>query len=168
MARAPALQAGGRGFEPHILHEGRGRFRAAGSLTCWEESEIIEKRETSRVRFRRSREGLRRFRDKRARAHGGCLWLPEAMKGAAGSDIPRGGASGLRSAGTRMGQPAMRRHGTRRLAGANPANRNIQVAGGEENKSDPPSSGERKGASPNRVRRGARGVVGPAWRKKRR
>ena len=49
MARAPALQAGGRGFEPHILHEGRGCFRAAGSLTCWEESEIIERRETRRV-----------------------------------------------------------------------------------------------------------------------
>ena len=45
---------------------------------------------------------------------------------------------------------------------ANPTNRNIPVVGGEENKSDPPSSGERKGASPNRGRRGARGVAGPA------
>ena len=29
------------------------------------------------------------------RAHGGCLWLTEAKKGAAGSEMPRGGASGL-------------------------------------------------------------------------
>ena len=61
-----------------------------------------------------------------------------------------------------MGQPAARRRGIRRLAEANPANRNIQVAGGEENKSDPPSSGERKGASPNPGRRGAPGVAGRA------
>ena len=64
------------------------------------------------------------------------------------------------------GNPPRLRRGIRRIAEANPANRNIQVAGGEENKSDPPSSGERKGASPNRGRRGAPGVVGQARRKK--
>ena len=89
-------------------------------------------------------------------------WLPEAKKDAAGRERPRGGASSPRSAGVRMGQPAMRRHGITLWGEANPPNRNIQVGGGEENKSDPPSSGERKGASPNRGRRGARGVVGPA------
>ena len=50
---------------------------------------------------------------------------------------------------------------------ANPTNRNIPVVGGKENNSDSPSSGERKGKSPNRGRRGARGVVGQATRKKR-
>ena len=28
MARAPALQAGGRGFEPHILHQGMHQMHA--------------------------------------------------------------------------------------------------------------------------------------------
>ena len=37
MARAPALQAGGRGFEPHILHE-RHPCWCRGSLTGWKES----------------------------------------------------------------------------------------------------------------------------------
>ena len=60
------------------------------------------------------------------------------------------------------GNPPRGRRGIRRMAEANPVNRNIQVAGGKENNSDPPSSGERKGASPNRGRRGAPGVVGPA------
>ena len=36
MARAPALQAGGRGFEPHILHSLRARGARDGSLTGWE------------------------------------------------------------------------------------------------------------------------------------
>ena len=49
---------------------------------------------------------------------------------------------------------------------ANPMNRNIPVVGGKENNSDPPSSGERKGASPNRPRQGADGVVWqPSWKK---
>ena len=55
--------------------------------------------------------------NKRERAHGGCLWLPEAKKGAAGSDIPRGGASSHGSAGTRMGQPAARGRGTHGMWG---------------------------------------------------
>ena len=32
-------------------------------------------------------------------------WLSEAMKGAVSCEKPRGGANGLRSADTRMGQP---------------------------------------------------------------
>ena len=51
---------------------------------------------------------------------------------------------------------------------ANPTNRNIPVVGGKENNSDSPSSGERKGKSPNRPRQGADGVVGqPSWTKRR-
>ena len=46
---------------------------------------------------------------------------------------------------------------THRPAEANPANRNIQVAGGEDINRDSPSSGERTGSSPNRERsRGCR------------
>ena len=94
-------------------------------------------------------------------------WLPEARKDAAGRESLRGGANGRRSAGIRMGQPAMRRHGITCMGEANPTNRNIPVVGGKENKSDPPSSGERKGASPNRPRQGAVGVVGqPSWKKR--
>ena len=93
-------------------------------------------------------------------------WLPEAMKDAAGRESLRGGANGLRSAGVRMGQPAVRRHGIPLSGEANPTNRNIPVVGGKENNSDPPSSGERKGDSPNRPRQGADGVVGqPSWKK---
>ena len=53
-------------------------------------------------------------------------------------------------------------------AGANPGNRNIQVPGGRENNSDTASSGERKRRSPNRRRRGAAGVEGPAQMEARR
>ena len=42
------------------------------------------------------------------RAHGGCLWLTEATKGAAGRERPRGGASSPGSADARMGKPAAR------------------------------------------------------------
>ena len=56
--------------------------------------------------------------------------------------------------------------------GANPANRNIPVAGGGEDNSDSPSSGERPGRSPNRAGCGPPGVVGPAegapWREPKR
>ena len=44
MARAPALQAGGRGFEPHILHGCGRHVREDGSLTGWERH---KKRKTS-------------------------------------------------------------------------------------------------------------------------
>ena len=87
-------------------------------------------------------------------------WLPEARKDAAGRESLRGGASGLRSAGVRMGQPAARGRGITLLGEANPTNRNIPVVGGEENKSDPPSSGERKGASPNAGDEGRSGRSG--------
>ena len=109
MARAPALQAGGRGFEPHILHRGRAEA-LRGSLTGWESESRHKDKEThertrrsdapSDKREREASEGVRRM-----------PWLPEATKDAAGRESLRGGANGLRSAGVRMGQPAVRRHG---------------------------------------------------------
>ena len=45
MARASALQAGGRGFEPHILHESRTEF-LRGSLTGWETEKADTKTDT--------------------------------------------------------------------------------------------------------------------------
>ena len=91
MARAPALQAGGRGFEPHILH--RGTLGCRGSLTGWKESrhksKTSEKHEMpmprggGSSREREASEGVRRM-----------PWLPEAMKDAAGRESLRGGANG--------------------------------------------------------------------------
>ena len=152
LARAPALQAGGRGFEPHILHQGGPRRCPARFFDrIGRKADTKRKRNDRKARLggaraspnsreREASEGVRRM-----------PWLPEAKKDAAGRERPRGGASSPRSAGVE----------------ANPTNRNIPVVGGKENNSDPPSSGERKGDSPNRGRRGARGVVGPAQRKKR-
>ncbi len=109
MARAPALQAGGRGFEPHILHDG-GTKVPHGSLTGWE-SESRHKDKTTHERTRcRDTPSDKREREARQGARR-MPWLPEAMKDAAGRESPRGGANGPRSVGVRMGQPAMRRHG---------------------------------------------------------
>ena len=165
LARAPALQAGGRGFEPHILH-GCMRQCMRGSLTGWEsESRHKDKRHTSE-------RGACECAERQARARSEARRTGDAL--APGGEEGRGRPR--KSAGRRE-RPEIRRcpNGATRhaqawhplYAEANPANRNIQVAGGKENKSDPPSSGERKGASPNRGRRGARGVVGQATRKKR-
>ena len=82
-----------------------------------------ERREDSRETVRAAREGGARDESERGRAtaaamrcaasewiraHGGCLWLTEATKGAAGRERPGVGASGRGSRGTRMGQPAAR------------------------------------------------------------
>ena len=160
LARAPALQAGGRGFEPHILHEAAAR-RPRGSLTGWEESRHKSKTSERRARVRPRGAGpLTRARSELGRTEDAL-----APGGEEGRGRPR------KSAGRRE-RPLIRRcpnGATRRaqarhpsMMEANPTNRNIPVVGGKENNSDPPSSGERKGASPNRGRRGARGVVGPA------
>ena len=118
-ARAPALQAGGGGFESHILHSIRPRLVArARSLTGWEESERDDAARASRegaprgaagaVRppAARPREGsgaprcdgsaCRRAAASREAEQGarGMPGLPEAMKDAAGRESPRGGASG--------------------------------------------------------------------------
>ena len=188
LARAPALQAGGRGFEPHILHT-RGRKMPRRFI------DRMGERRKQDTRLTYNNERTRHTRDTRARA-AGCgpeqedterrrgpraerLGGERANKGARGMPVaPRGeeGRGRQRNAAGRREQPWIRgcpNGETRRaearhpqIAEANPANRNIQVAGGKENNSDPPSSGERKGASPNPGRRGAPGVVGPASRTK--
>jgi hypothetical protein len=54
-----------------------------------------------------------------------------------------------------MGLPAAGDRGTPSGRG-NPPNGSIQVGGGGETNRDSPSSGERKGKSPNRIRAGNR------------
>ena len=112
LARAPALQAGGRGFEPHILHQGGPRRCPARFFDrIGRKADTKRKRNDRKARLggagaspdsreREASEGVRRM-----------PWLPEAKKDAAGRERPRGGASSPRSAGVRMGQPAVRRHG---------------------------------------------------------
>ena len=99
MARAPALQAGGRGFEPHILHESGQRQRCEsprGSLTGWKESRHKSKTSESK-QLAVAREGggttieLEREASKGVRR---MPWLPEAKKDAAGRESLRGGANG--------------------------------------------------------------------------
>ena len=170
LARAPALQAGGRGFEPHILHEsgtreGNPSLGPRGSLTGWKESRHKSKTsEKHEMPFAARRRQLTRARSELGRTE-------DAL--APGGDEGRGRPR--KSAGRRE-RPLIRRcpNGATRRAEArhplrgeaNPTNRNIPVVGGKENKSDPPSSGERKGDSPNRPRQGADGVVGqPSWKK---
>ena len=93
MARAPALQAGGRGFEPHILHESRTEF-LRGSLTGWErESRHKDRHTRARYRGAAMRRGDKREREARQGARR-MPWLPEAMKDAAGRESLRGGANG--------------------------------------------------------------------------
>ena len=79
-----------------------------------------------------------------------------AMKDAASCEKPWGAAGAHRTMDIRMGQP-----GKGNLAipegRPDPANRNIQVAGGREINRESPSSGERKGTSPNRRPSGLRG-----------
>ena len=98
MARAPALQAGGRGFEPHILHRADTKVPAR-FFDRMEEKADTKKRQTSNhasglresaghkrdktYKEREASEGVRRM-----------PWLPEAKKGAAGRESLRGGANG--------------------------------------------------------------------------
>ena len=97
MARAPALQAGGRGFEPHILHESGTREGDPSpsphrSLTGWERKQTQEKDTRARRRA-----AMRAPNDKKREASEGVRrmpWLPEAMKDAAGRESLRGGADG--------------------------------------------------------------------------
>ena len=93
-------------------------------------------------------------------------WHGKPKKGAASCDKPRGGANGLRSGDSRMGEPS---RGHALLPAPEPI-RCEEATGGtetskypEERKSrrDPPSSGERTGASPNRGARKACGRCRP-------
>ena len=69
---------------------------------------VRERAETRASEAARQSAAMRCAASEWIRAHGGCLWLTEATKGAAGRERPRGGASSLGSADTRMGQPAAR------------------------------------------------------------
>ena len=98
---------------------------------------------------------------KRESAHGGCLGIRRRRRTRQAAKI-RGEAQGAgdpresewdNPPGAIRAFPG-RTHGP---GEANPANRNIQVAGGEDINRDSPSSGERTGISPNRERsRGCR------------
>ena len=118
MARAPALQAGGRGFEPLILHRregvralGSGCVKRGGSLTGWKEEKDKERAScglraarASYKRVERSSEDTAPYRAERARGRArraqvnkgawGMPWLPEAKKDAEGRERLRGGANG--------------------------------------------------------------------------
>ena len=136
MARAPALQAGGRGFEPHILHASGGGsparfFDRMGGKEDTEDARPGRGVAETHERGAREARAETHKSDKRERAHGGCLWLPEAKKDAAGRERPRGGASSPRSAGVRMGQPAARKA------------RHPQHCGGEPGEPKHPSSRRR-------------------------
>ena len=166
LARAPALQAGGQGFDSLVLHgsmrEARARFfdrmgEKADTKTKTHERRRAWRRDASARRQARARSEARRTEDALAPGGEEGRGRPRKSTGRRERPLIRGFPNGA----TRHAQawhPSMTE--------ANPTNRNIPVVGGEENKSDPPSSGERKGASPNRGRRGARGVAGPATRKK--
>ena len=93
MARAPALQAGGRGFEPHILHKADTKVPARFFDRMEEKADT--KKQTNKLE-RALRE--RRIDSQEREASKGVRrmpWLPEAMKGAAGRESLRGGANGL-------------------------------------------------------------------------
>ena len=98
---------------------------------------------------------------KRESAHGGCLGIRRRRRTRQAAKI-RGEAQGAidpRESEWDNPPGAIRASAgrTHRPGEANPANRNIQVAGGEDINRDSPSSGERTGNSPNRERfRGCR------------
>ena len=73
MARAPALQAGGRGFEPHILHQGMHQMHARFFDRIGRKADTKRRiNDKSETRRRESVAGLTKS-EKRARAYGGCL-----------------------------------------------------------------------------------------------
>ena len=92
-------------------------------------------------------------------------WRQEAMKGVASCDKPRGAASRLRSEDARMGEPGWGNaqssltefigQGTR-----TEGTETSQYLEGKESNRDSPSSGERKGNSPNRIGASPSGVAG--------
>lgn len=105
---------------------------------------------------------------KRESAHGGCLGIRRRRRTRQAAKI-RGEAQRARDPrdsewdnprGATRASPGR----THRPEEANPANRNIQVAGGEDINRDSPSSGERTGSSPNRRRRRGCRTADSAWR----
>ena len=75
MARAPALQAGGRGFEPHILHQGMHQMHARFFDRIGRKADTKRKRNDKRERTCGRASAPRELTksEKRARAYGGCL-----------------------------------------------------------------------------------------------
>ena len=98
---------------------------------------------------------------KHRNAHGGCLGIRRRRRTRQAAKIPdeaqRARDSGDSEWDNPRGATRASRGRTHRPREANPVNRNIQVAGGEDINRDSPSSGERTGRSPNRERsRGCR------------
>ena len=82
-------------------------------------------------------------------------WRGEPTKGAGSRDSPGGAALRLRSRGARMGEPGRRGPSTRVIRGATGGTETSKYPEEGKSRRDPPSSGERKGASPNRGARKA-------------
>ena len=125
-----------------------------------------KKRHTSK-RVVREHDAMTSESEKRAKAHGGCLGSRRRRRTRQAAKVCGEARTAVDPQVSEWGNPP-REGAASAIAEANPTNRNIPVVGGKENNSDPPSSGERKGASPNRPRQGADGVVGqPSWTKRR-
>ena len=77
-------------------------------------------------------------------------WRREPTKGAASRDSPGGAAHGLRSRGARMGEPSRRGPATHPVWEATGGTETSKYPEERKSRRDPPSSGERTGASPNR------------------
>ena len=93
----------------------------------------------------------------------GVRWMPrllQAMKDVVSCEKPGRGANDLWHPDFRMGQPGRLKTCHHINYGANAGNWNILVPVGRENKRDTPSSGERRGHSPNRRGICFCGVVG--------
>ena len=98
------MQAGGQRFESVILHP-KVIVNVIVGVTGSVIDMLEQKRKLSRFlthsRNKEQFQGMRPVsfliwgRRKQERAHGGCLWLGKAMKGAASCEKPGGDASGL-------------------------------------------------------------------------
>ena len=88
-------------------------------------------------------------------------WRREPTKGAASRDSPGGAAHGLRSRGARMGEPSRRGPATHPAWEATGGTETSKYPEERKSNRDPPSSGERTGASPNRGARKACGRCRP-------
>ena len=88
-------------------------------------------------------------------------WRREPTKGAASRDSPGGAAHRPRSRGARMGEPSRRGPATRFTREATGGTETSKYPEERKSRRDPPSSGERTGASPNRGARKACGRCRP-------
>ena len=102
MARAPALQAGGQGFDSLILHKSLKRL-ARGT----ENEKFFDRIEMRKgvLQPKAVRAGCRTKSKKVSKGVRRMPWLLEAMKDVLSCDMLRGLAKTIRSADFRMGQP---------------------------------------------------------------